>query len=143
MELSEEQQEHLKQIRELQIVRRARPKSEFEKGLYDNIYFLLALLDNNSQAAEPIGRCVSCGHDNYDLELKECRQRWMEGRMSVVCGCPCAKHNSLTGAATRMRDKCVEKAREIKAASEGWHYASLSVADTIIAALESLTLDQE
>lgn len=76
------------------------------EGAMADIDYLLSLLDN--QAAETFaGPCVGCGHNNYDTDQKECKQRWMEGNYSVVCGCPCAKHNSLANAATRMRDRCV------------------------------------
>lgn len=118
---------------------------EFEGEQY--VIISADLLD--SHPAETFaGPCVGCGHNNYDTDQKECKQRWMEGSYSVVCGCPCAKHNSLANAATRMRDRCVEKVREM---IEVWAAPDsdlgdevsgfrIDAANDIIEVLESLTL---
>lgn len=102
-----------------------------------DIDFLLSLLD--SQTDEKfVGPCAGCGHNNYDAERKECKQRWMEGRYSVVCGCPCAKHNSLSNAATRMRDKCAAILKRWCKCGPRIHCSFCNVRKEV----ESLTLDQ-
>lgn len=74
----------------------------------------LSLLDSQAAGDKSFfGPCVSCGHNNFDTERGECKQRWMEGRMSVVCGCPCAKHNSLTRARQEERRAALRDATTI------------------------------
>lgn len=160
-QLTEEQRSRLKQIRERQEHNKSaasdHPIPKYLETAYADIDSLLSLLDSQAEAAF-VGPCVHCGHNNYDAELGECKQRWMEGRMSVVCGCPCAKHNSLANAATRMRDLCVD---QVRAMGAEWDTdsqdpradlknligvrsrAKADAAGAIVTALESLTLDQE
>ena len=113
---SNEGEERLKQIREgLARVRRdpSLANPGFAPPLWDDIEFLLSLIDSQAVSETFVGPCVSCGHNNYDVERGERVQHWVEGRMSVACGCPCARRNSIANTATEMRNKCVEKVREI------------------------------
>lgn len=157
-----EREEQLKQIRERLTAHRIEVDNyrglEWAEGdalryykAPDDVDFLLSLLD--SQVVEAFsGPCVHCGHNNYDAERGECKQRWMEGHYSVVCGCPCAKHNSLANAATRMRDACVVHLRatadalDVRQKTEcprgTAFYYEARLRRQIATELQSLTLDQ-
>lgn len=141
---STEREEQLRSIRE-------RAATYLTGSVYAEVYhadvnLLLSLLDDQAVGdGKFVGPCVSCGHNNYDIERGECRQRWMEGRYSVVCGCSCAKHNSLANAATAMRDKCValleNAAPTLNAAVDSATIGPIMV--NLIEKMESLTLDQQ
>lgn len=107
----------------------------------DHVGFLLSLIDSQ-KAVTLIGPCVACGHNKYNAESGECEQRWMEGRQSVICGCPCAKRNSITNAATRMRDLCVEKVKTMPSSfAEDDYRAGCLDREDVITEIQSLTLD--
>ena len=133
---SNEGEERLNQIRKQQ---RTRPVEAV-----GDIEFLLSLIDSQAAGEVFVGPCVHCGHNNFDVERKECKQRWMEGRISVVCGCPCANHNSIANAATEMRNKCVEKVRAVLGPYElefrRKTNSATNIVDYVVMALEALPL---
>lgn len=129
--------ERLKQIRE----RWATDKSLPSYHVYEDIDFLLALLDSQ---ADPLPD----GNQHYPY----CA-RHKGGEYNATLACTCYDYPLV--AATRMRDKCVEKAREVLDGlmielpqvsdsylkGQGWNAAIARANNELMVALPSLTLD--
>lgn len=123
---TDERKERLKQIRERREAYTRLPVRYEYPDLpnWGDIDFLFSLYD--SQAALPPGEWCRClrqkGHENRTIECLDSQQ------VSRI-------------AATLMRAKCVEKVNEI---AKSWlsSHAAKGALHEVVAALESLTLDQ-
>lgn len=139
-QLTDEQKEQLRQLRERHRMAAFAYKGDKPPQAVTDIDFLLSLLDSNSRAVaiEPHGDLTLAEEvawrrerDEQMLRQMAAQGRWIESLRS-----------QLNDAATRMRDKCVEKVKELHDEYESLECAAEAIAlSRTVREIESLTLD--
>lgn len=140
-QLSEEQQERVKQIRERQ---KWRAHASLQIGrtpdsthTYADTDFLLSLLDSDSQAAE--GDAIS--RSKVVARIERQIRLWNNDTVTMACADMLADIKQLPSIdpATAIRDKCVNKVREYLTDCRD---EERGIIEAIAVELSSLTLDQ-